>query len=154
MLYSYLCRGPHILTVCLLNTSSPKQGDTPNSACTMGFWRNKSLVDDSGQRAPPRTRKMLKKQWVFKHFQKKMVLALEFGAPPFHFSTNALANIVVFVVKVVWPHNSASSVTWRPRAPNPKMIPKSSQNDPKKIPKWWSSRASQARLEGPAYIYM
>ena len=28
-----------------------------------------------------------------------MVLALEFWTPPFHFSTNASANLIVFVVK-------------------------------------------------------
>ena len=90
-----------------------------------------------------------------------MVLALEFWTPPFHFSMNASANLHVFLAKLGGPHNSASSLTWRPRElrrppdgseeglksfqndpkvtpidtkviPNdPKVIPKSSQSDPK-----------------------
>ena len=53
--------------------------------------------------------------------------------------------ICLFLLRnLVWPHNSASSVTWRPRElrtpkwsqNHPKMIPKWSQNDPKMILKW------------------
>ena len=54
-----------------------------------------------------------------------MVLALEFWTPPFHFLTNASANLLVLVENLVWPHNSASSVSWRPR--ELRRLPKGSQ---------------------------
>ena len=74
-----------------------------------------SRAGDCGPPGPgSRTRKIIKKPSVFKLFQKKMVLALEFGGPPFHFLRNASANLLVFVQSLVWPHNSASSATWRP----------------------------------------
>ena len=65
-----------------------------------------------------------------------MVLALEFWTPPFHFLTNASANLLVFVAKFgVTPQLGLQRHLASKGAPNPKMIPKSSQNDPKKIPK-------------------
>ena len=60
-----------------------------------------------------RTRTIIKKPLVFMLFQKKMVLAFEFWGPPFHFLTNASANLLVLLENLVWPHNSASSATWR-----------------------------------------
>ena len=43
-----------------------------------------------------RTRKIIKKPLVFKLFQTKIVLALEFWTPPFRFLSNAPANFAVF----------------------------------------------------------
>ena len=65
-----------------------------------------------------------------------MVLALEFWTPPFHFFTNALANLLVFVAKFgETPQLSLQRHLASKGAPSPKMIQKSSQNDAKMIPK-------------------
>ena len=65
-----------------------------------------------------------------------MVLALEFWTPPFHFLTNASANLLVFLAKLgVTPQLGLQRHLASKGAPNPKMIPTSSQNDPQIIPK-------------------
>ena len=65
-----------------------------------------------------------------------MVLALEFWTPPFHFLRNALANLLVFVVKFgVTPQLGLQRHLASKGAPNPKMIPKLFQNDPQMISK-------------------
>ena len=51
--------------------------DSPNSACTMGFWRFQGLVIVGCPRAVPGHSKSLK-NLQFLSFFKKMVLALEF----------------------------------------------------------------------------
>ena len=65
----------------------------------MGFWRFQGLVKVARPRAVPGHAKSLK-NLQFLSFFKKMALALEFWTPPFRFSTNASANLLVFVVKL------------------------------------------------------
>ena len=80
-----------------------------------------------------RTRKIIKKPSVFKLFQKKWCWRSSFGLHLFIF-WRMLQLICLFLLRnLVWPHNSASSVTWRPRELR---TPKWSQNHPKMIPKW------------------
>ena len=100
----------------------------------MGFRRFQGLVKLRRPRAVPGHAKSLK-NLQFLSFFKKLVLALEFWTPPFHFLTNASANLLVFVAKfVVTPQLGLQRHLAAKGAPNPKMIPKSCQNDPKKIP--------------------
>ena len=91
-----------------------------------------------------------------------MVLALEFWTPPFHFLTNASANLLVLVENLVWPHNSASSVTWRPRELRSpkwsqnhlKMIPKRSQNDDQAVQAKPGLKVQRIYTCRYLYIYM
>ena len=100
----------------------------------MGFWRFQGLVNVWRPRAVPGHAKSLKNLQFFKIFQEKMVLALEFWTPPFHFLTNALANLLVFLAKLsVTPQLGLQRHLASKQAPNPKMIPKQFQNDPKMI---------------------
>ena len=90
------------------------------------------------------TRKIIKKPTVFKLFQKKWCWRSSFGLHLFIFWRMLQLISLFWLQNLLWPHNSASSVTWRPRElrttkrsqNDPKMIPKWLQNDSEMIPKW------------------
>ena len=92
----------------------------------MGFWRFQGPVILRRPRPLPGHAKSLKKPLVFKLFQKKMVLALEFWGPPFHFLRNASANLLVWVAKL-----GATTQLGLQRHLASKGAPKGSQGVPK-----------------------
>ena len=100
---------------------------SPNSACTMGFWRFQGLVNVVQPRAVPGHAKSWKKPWVFKLFQKRWCWRSSFGLHLFIFSRMLHLICLFWLQNLVWPHNSASSVTWRPR--ELRRLPKASQKE-------------------------
>ena len=128
----------------------------------MGFWRIQGLVNLSRPCGCSRTRKIIKKAWVFKLFQKKWCWRSSFELHLFIFRWMLQLILLFLLQNWMWPQNSASSATGRPREPwrlpkgsqKPKLTGKWPENDRKMNGKWLENDQIYMCINVYTCIYM